>query len=233
VATGATLTAPGIGSFSRIISPRAFKETGSLPFAVEAYAGVTVLRILGAGASIATILGWLGIHPARADRPDYRNAGGCTQNYQAQEGEMRQRGINSFSAVHRTPENHDLAIMAGAYAQSQYFNEAAMQYDDRSAINLRGREIEAVGAAARYLYQSRRLCGCDLARAIAVTGKYDEQLRNPRTGGQVTARRFETALGGYIFDNPRHPAFSGGAVAVHAPGLTDYDNSAVIGLTYG
>jgi hypothetical protein len=108
---------------------------------------LVLLRVLGAAASIATIMDWLNIRPRWAQRPDYNNAGGCTSNCQAQESEMRSRGISTFSAVHRAPANHNFALMAGHHSRLPRYNEAAIQYEGADAINLQGRETEAVRAA--------------------------------------------------------------------------------------
>ena len=88
------------------------RQTKSGLFVANAAPGpwLVLLRVLGAAASIATILDWMNIRPSWAQRPDYRNAGGCTGNCQRQESEMRGRGVSSFTAVHRAPANHNFAV---------------------------------------------------------------------------------------------------------------------------
>jgi len=158
-------------------------------------AGVIVLRLLTAVASIATIFDYLNIRPAWANQPNYNNAGGCRENCQAQEAEMRQRSINVFSAVHRASENHDVAVMAGRHSQSPHTGEVAIQYSGVEAINLRDREIEILGTAAEYLGKHTRLVPRKLAKAIAVTGKRgDVTVTHTETGKILPAQMMETAL---------------------------------------
>jgi hypothetical protein len=246
LSAGAIVGAPAVDSLRFFFSPprsRTIEEIAADVFTRHGASGLFVanaagpwlilLRVLGAAASVATIMDWLNIRPSWAQRPDYSNAGGCTGNCQAQESEMRNRGISSFTAVHRAPANHNYALMAGHHARSARYNEAAIQYEGAPAINLRGRETEAIRAATEGLGRYSRLSNRDLAQAVGVTSKRDLTWTNPRTGERSTARLFDTASGGYILDNPRHPTYSGGMVAVHAPGLTDYDSPAVVGLENG
>ncbi|MGI8838834.1 MAG: hypothetical protein ACR2H4_19670 [Pyrinomonadaceae bacterium] len=245
MSAGAIAAAPALDSLQFFFSAprsRTIEEIAAEVFTRHEASGLFVanaagpllvlLRVLGAAASIATIMDWLNIRPRWAESPDYNNAGGCTGNCQQQEAEMRSRGINSFTAVHRAPANHNFALMAGHHRSPRY-NEAVIQYEGAGAINLRGRESEAIRAATEGLGQSNRFSNRQLAHAVAVTGKRPLPYTNPRTGERSTARLFETASGGYILDNPRHPAYSGGIVAVHAPGLTDYDNPGIVGLENG
>lgn len=224
---------PTVSSPSSIeeIAARVFygEPRGGL-FVAHANPALLILRLLGAGAAIATIFDYLNIRPRYARNLDCTDAGGCTSNYQRQEGEMRPRGIEIFSSVHRSPENRDLSIMVGNHQRDRRLDEAVTQYHGQSAFNLRGRETEAVRAATEYLGRSNQLSGREFASAISVTGKRDLSIINPRNGQRATARMFDTALGGYILDHPRNPRFSGGSVAVHAPGLNDYDNPSIIGL---
>jgi hypothetical protein len=232
--TGATLASP-------VFSPL----TSLLPYGSsrldEAEAQVfwsLFLEILGAAASIATILTFFNIKPtpvwAAEQRPNYGDAGGCTANFQSQEFAMSERGITSFAGVSRAPANRDVAIMIGRNTQSPDHNEAAMQYQGAQAINLMGRETEAVRAAAEYVYRNKRLPNNKLAQAIAITDKHPVDIEYPVRHGSVkvvSGRRFDTALGGYVLDSPWHPYSDGGAVEVYVPGLNEPDNPAVIGLS--
>lgn len=119
----------------------------------------------------------------------------CESQFIAQENSWREQGYDSFTKIHRSAVDKQVAFGVGGNidANNNLVRAAgATQYEDNSAVPL-VRHDAPVTVAAQWLLD-KNLSGKEVAQALALTGKQNVTMEN----GQV-ASRYETPVSSSVY----------------------------------
>ena len=201
------------------------------PFEANASAWLGFTRLLGGSAAVAILLNYLNVRPAFARSVNYAEAGGCEPNFENGEFDMRRNHLTSFSGVHRSPLDRDIAVLAAKTPDGDVAGHAALgsQVSGAQYMTLEGDEL-SVAAIASDLARSRLgVSGTELARTVPLSHRADALVED--RGQQVPIRVLTNYAGGEVFwDRRPMGQATAGRVVLRWRGHTDPRNLPMIGL---
>ena len=204
------------------------------PFAAEASIWLGVARLLGVSAALAILLQYLGVRPAFASNVDYTDADGCEPNFENGEYDMRRNRLTSFSGVHRSPLDREIAVLAaktpdgngGGFGQQ---GELGSQVGGARYMTLEGDELSVAQIASDLVRSRHGVSGVELARTVPLTSRRDVLVRDVTP--PVPVRVLTNHAGGEVFwDRRPFPQATAGRIVVRLPGRTDPRNLPMVGL---
>jgi hypothetical protein len=160
----------------------------------------TPQQLLSSPSALIGILEKLGVAKTFSNRVDYAEASQCRQQFESREGEWRKRlGEDAvYTSVQRSPSEKDVAILVGGNinptSRTLHHAEGAVQYQDKPAVRLAGRDPGVIYAAPAVVGEHMGLSNKELARAFALV----EPSKPIEMDNGQRAHRYETPVNSVV-----------------------------------
>ena len=157
-------------------------------------------QLLGSPSSLIGILEQLGVEKTFSGRVGYGEASQCRSHFESQEEDWRKRlgGDAVYTNVQRSPSERDVAILVGgkvnAADNTLVGAEGAVQFQQKPAVRLAGRDPGVIFAAPAVVRSHVDLSAKELARSYALV---EPSTPVEMDDGQ-SARRYETPVSSVV-----------------------------------